>query len=296
MKKIYINFLLLFTLIIFISCQKSSLSSKTTKKVEYEEYQINGPLLAQVNDWKLGVEDFNKSLKALEPLLKEQNITMDYNFKAKVLDELVRNAILAQEAKNRGFEEDKEIIQALKNYKQTLLAEKIKDEITKEIYITESEVEEFYNQNKQSFKSPPQFKIREIVVDSEEKAKALSKRILDGEDFSSLALNYSIAESAKKGGDLDFISFDPNVKFEKFWVAVASLEEGGVSNYFKGPDNKYYIIKLEKKKEGEVIPLSKIKYELKKGLEEVKRKEKIDALVNAAKQKYKIIINNDLLK
>ncbi|MCM8788085.1 MAG: hypothetical protein NC935_08590, partial [Candidatus Omnitrophica bacterium] len=164
MEKKYFNVCLFFILIILISCQKPTSISKTAKITEEE---INGPLLAQVDDWKFGLEDFNKSLKALEPLLKEQNITIDYNFKAKMLDELVRNAILSQEAKRRGLEEDKDIIKALKNYKHTLLAEKLKEEITKDIYITDSEVEEFYNKNKQSFKSPPQFKVREIVIDSE---------------------------------------------------------------------------------------------------------------------------------
>ena len=228
--------------------------------------------------------------------MKDQGIKMDHNFKVRVLDELVKNALLAQEAKRRGLEQDKDVIEVVRRYKQTILAEKLKNDVTKNIYVTDIEVQEFYNKNREALKGLPEFKVREIVVDTEAKAKELSMRLLQGEDFANLAQANSVVESAKKGGDLGFISYNPDTKFDKFWAAVGALDAGGVSNPIKGPDGKYYILKLDAKREGEAIPLAKIKDELKKRLEDNKMSEKIEEVVVAAKQKAKVVINPGLLK
>ncbi|MDD5194824.1 MAG: peptidyl-prolyl cis-trans isomerase [Candidatus Omnitrophica bacterium] len=294
MKKIYIllipGFVLFFSL---VGCQGTS-SSRPDAKVT--ESQINGPLLAQVDDWRIGLDDFEKSLSALEPIIAKENIKIDRDFKMRVLDELVNNALLAQEAKRRGLDQDKDVIEVVNRYKQTILAEKLKNDMTRDVYVSDKEVEDFYAKNKDSMKGLPEFKVREIAVDNEAKAKEIYMRLLQGEDFSTIALTASTIESAKRGGDLGYISYDPNKKFSKFWSAVAALDEGNISNIFKGEDGKFYIIKLESKREGEAYPLSKIKEEIKKRLEEVRKGEKIGALISASKQKSKVIINPDLLK
>ena len=61
--------------------------SSTTKPVpRYEQTEISGPLLAQVNAWRIGLEDFEKRLKVLEPIAAQQNLDInDYDFKRKAL-------------------------------------------------------------------------------------------------------------------------------------------------------------------------------------------------------------------
>jgi len=286
MKKI------IFLILIFLLSCSVKEETKTPKK---ETSQINGPLLAQVEDWQIGLDDFNNSVKLVEESLKDKNIKIDRKV---LLDEIVKNIILSYEAKRKGLDKDRDVIKAVEDYKNTLLAGRLINEITKDIYISDRDVEAFYNQNKEVFKGSAEFKVKELAVDTLSRAQEISSRLSQGEDFSSLARQYSVLPSSKDGGDLGFIKFDPtgpNKKFDKFWIMISNMEPGTISSPFKGDDGKYYIVKLEEKKGGEVIPLSKIKDELKKLLEEKKKKEKVDEFVNEIKNKFKIVINNNLL-
>jgi len=277
-------------LILFIAC-----STRETNISKKEELSIKGPLLAQVEDWKIGLEDFNDSVKLVEESLKDKNIKID---RKELLNEIIKNIILSYEAKQKGLDKDRNIIKAIEYYKNTLLAEKLISEITKDIYISDNDAELFYNQNKEAFKGAAEFKVKELAVETLSKAQEISNRITQGEDFSSLAKQYSLLSSSKDGGDLGFIKYnpnDPNKKFDKFWVVLSTMEPGTISSPFKGEDGKYYIIKLEEKKGGEVIPFLKIKDELKRLLLEKKKKEKVDEFIESIKSKFKIIINSNLL-
>jgi peptidyl-prolyl cis-trans isomerase C len=295
MKKVSILLTLIIASSLFLTaCQ--NIFSPTRSTATNSETQISGPLLAQVDDWKIGLDDFDKSLAALEPLVEKENIKIDRDFKIRVLEELVNNALLAQEAKRRGFDQDKDVIDAVNRYRQTILAEKLKSEVAKDVYVSDKEVEDFYTKSKERLKEVPEFKVREIAVDTESKAKELNMRLLQGEDFATVALSSSMLESARKGGDLGYISYDPKKKFDKFWNVIAALDEGSISNVFKGDDGKYYIVKLEAKRAAEPPPLSKIKDDLKKRLEDIKRAEKLSSIINTAKEKSKDITNVELLK
>lgn len=295
MKKVSVLLILLITSTIFLTaCQNIFSPTKSTQK--NPESQISGPLLAQVDEWRIGLDDFEKSLEALEPLVTRENIKIDRDFKIRVLDELVNNALFAQEAKRRGLDQDKDVVDAVNRYKQTILAEKLKSEVGKDVYVSDKEVEDFYTKSKERLKEVPEFKVREIGVGTESKAKEINMRLLQGEDFATVATSTSVLESARKGGDLGYISYDPKSKFDKFWNVVAALDEGSISNVFKGDDGKYYIVKLEAKRAAEAPPLSKIKDDLKKRLEDVKRSEKLATIISSAKEKSRVTTNVELLK
>ncbi len=277
------------------ACQ--NLTFKKKEEPTSSEIEISGPLLAQVNDWRIGLEDFEKRLKALEPLAKEQGVDVNnYDFKRRALNELVRTALLAEEARLRGLDKEKDFREAVENYKQTLLAQRLIQREVADIIVTEAEIEEFYNQNKQFFKSPEEIKVREIVVNNKSQAKDLYIRLLQGEDFAFLATQYSVADSKSKGGDLGYLKPDPKVKFKKFWEVVSALDKGEVSSIFKGEDGKFYIVKVEDKKEGKITPLSEIKEDIRRALKIDKENRKIEELVNLAKEKAKVVINEDLLR
>ncbi len=283
---------------LFSGCEnvEKLLQSKTDASSS-QEAEIDGPLLAQVNDWKIGLGDFQKRLQALEPLAKEQNLDINnYAFKKQALDELVRTVLLSEEAKARGLDKKRDIIEAVEGYQQTLLAQSLAGEVVKEVDVTEVEIENFYRQNKEYFKNPEQVRVREIVVNSDSEARDLSIRLLQGEDFSALARQYSQAPSQNQGGDLGYLSYNPDNKFKKFWEVVFALDSGETSSIFRGEDGKYYIVRVEDKKEGKVTPLVDIKEDIRRALKIDKENKEIENLIDISKQNAKVIINDDLLQ
>lgn len=266
--------------------------------IQSAEKEINGPLLAQAGDWRIGLDDFERQLESLKSLAEEQGLDInDYEFKRNILNELVKTALLAEEAKARGIDRERDIVEALEAAKQSLLAQRLINDTIKDITVTDVEIENYYEQNKDKlFQKPPELKLREIVVNSETLARDLYIRILQRESFSSLARQYSVASSKDKGGDLGYIRYDPEQRFDKFWQRAFLLEKGEVSNIFKGDDHKYYILKLEDKKEGGLTPLSEVKDAIEEKLKIDKRNMKIEGLVDAAKAREKVEINEHLLR
>ncbi|MBU0896769.1 MAG: peptidylprolyl isomerase [Candidatus Omnitrophica bacterium] len=262
-----------------------------------QRVKISGPLLAMVNDWAIGADDFKNYLNNLKPLAEAQNLDIEsYEFKRKLLNDLVKNQILAQIAKERGIDKDEDVIRALGDYKSTLLASKISVDLERRVEVSYEDVRGFYEQNKQFLKKPQEMKVREIVVNSEPRAKDIYIRLLQGEDFATLVKQYSDAESAKEGGDLGYLTYDPEKKFEKFWEMTATLDKGETSSIFRSEDGKYYIVKVEDVRGGQEIPLVEVESDLKEGLKRDKIEKEKDKLIDSFKVKSRVQINEDLIR
>lgn len=208
------------------------------------------------------VKNFNELVTAQGGAPKDKIDTREKKI-AYLKNDLLRKYILYQEALDRGIENREEIARALRDAKISLLVTELLREETKKIDVSSKDIENFYNQNKELLKEPEQRRIFEIVTPSEAEAKQVYIELLRGADFSALARQYSKAASASNGGDLGVIGleFEPEkrIKFEKFYeVAFSpSLEAGGISNIFNGPDG-YYIIKLANIKKSETKSLSEL--------------------------------------
>jgi len=257
---------------------------------------IRGLLLAQVGDWAIGTDDFKDRLDTLKLAYPEADIT-NIDTKKVLLNTWVNEQALALEAKSRGLDKDSTVAQAVKDFQRKLLAEKLSEDITKDVIVTDAEIEQFYQDNQlaEGIREPEERKVKEIVVSSKSEANSLMARIYQGESFATIAEIYSVAESKDKGGDLGFIRPDPDKKFQKFWAEVLTKEKGQMSSPFMSPEGQYYIILVEDIKGGKIKDLDEVKDDIKKALEFQKVRTKLSNLIDSAKQKFKFILNEDLL-
>ncbi len=283
--------LLILSFLFVIGCDLYGPIEVKEKKVSTPS--INGPLLAQVNDWAIGTEDFRNQLQALKTLFPEADIN-DPETKKKVLQEIVNLEILAQEAESRGIDREKDVVDAIRNFERTLLAQKMMEDMERDITVTEIEIQNFYDSNKLDLVEPEERKIREIVVPTESDARDILVNLLQGESFALLASRRSIADSKNQGGDLGYITVDPAKKFQRFWQEAFTTEAGEVSTYFKGPDG-YYIVKVEDIRGGKVRPLREVRYDIEKLLRNIKLGKKREDVIFNAKQKLNIVVNENLL-
>ena len=279
-----------------------------------DEIKVNGPLLVRINGWALGLDDFNEYITALKPVAEKQNITIDKEFKAKLLKDMVQNQILAQLATERGFDKQPEFMKSIRETKTTFLASKMLNEIDKNTTVTYAEIQDFYNKNKQYLRNAEERKIREIAVATEDELNDINIKLLQKEDFGALAQKHSLLESAVNGGDLGFIPMDPGQisarkikRSDKYWQTVLATEKGNFSPKFKGDDGKWYMIKIDDIKPGDTIALngeipladgtkSKVEDQIKAGLKVKKTQDEVDRLINDFKARGKVEVKEDLLK
>jgi len=250
-----------------------------------------GPALARVNHWVLTPEEFKEKLAGLKEAMPEYNID-DFDSKKLVLEELVRQELLIQDAEKKGMADQKEIVEAVNEFRRTLLVREIAVKLTENITVDDTEAQNYYNENKNLFAEDTEWQIREMVVPSQTEANEILIELLKGADFATMATERSKSASAAKGGDLGWLSQFP---FPQMESAAATLEKGSLSSVFKGPEG-YYIVKLEDKKGGTPKDFAGVKEEIKQGLTLLKQQQEVLKYIEKLKSEAKVEVNENLLK
>lgn len=246
-------------------------------------------VLVRVGNWTLTKQAFDDRIKILKKSLP--GFKEDANTEKMVLDELIRQQLLVQDAESSGIGDSKEVKDALDDFRRTLLVQELANRLTKNIAVTPTEARTFYDENKDKFIAPFTWTVREIVVPDESSAKNILVQILQGGDFSRIATEQSKGESASVGGALK-----PFIKapFPEMQSAIANLDAGGVSTVFKGPQG-YYIVKVDAKKGGEQRSFTDVQDALINGLTLQKQQAVIVDYLNKLAQKNKVEINKPVI-
>lgn len=157
---------------------------------------------------------------------------------------------------------------------------------SRDVKVTEDEIKEYFNRNKDQFATPEQIKAYHILVKTRDEAEEVLKELRDGADFGELAGQKSIDPGSKdKGGDLGYVQRGDTVA--AFEEAVFSLDEGQLSQPVE-TEYGFHVIKVEDHKEAAEATLESARAEVEKVLiaqkstpletvlEELRRDAKID--------------------
>jgi len=140
----------------------------------------------------------------------------------------------------------------------------IETKISPTIQVSDEEVETFYTENPELFKTEEQVRARHILFASAEgadpeaeklaktKADAARQRALAGEDFATLAKELSEGPSAANGGDLGFFSRDQMVA--PFSEAAFALEPGESSEVVQTRFG-FHVIRVEERRVEGAAPI-----------------------------------------
>ena len=175
---------------------------------------------------------------------------------------LVDTELRAQDARRRGLDTKSEVKRRLAYLQRGFFAQEWDRWQRERATPTEEEIHQFYTQNQAGFTDPERIRIRLIVTETLSEAEAVRSKAVAGEDFGQLARNFSVGAGREEGGDagwflrtldrdrLQFMGQRPeeNVLFAQLEPIAFSLESGQTSQPVKGPDNRYYVVKLEERK------------------------------------------------
>ena len=121
----------------------------------------------------------------------------------KFLEELITRELLLQEARKRGLDRDRALVERVERFKErSVLDNLMREEVDSRITVTLEEMKAYYAANPGSFTTSDDLRASHILVKTEEEALDVKKRAEQGEDFAVLAKKLSLDQATKfKGGD-----------------------------------------------------------------------------------------------
>lgn len=206
----------------------------------------------------------------------------------RVVDELINQEVIYLNALENGLDKEEAFTKELERLEEGLLKQYAFNNILSNITVTEGEILEFYNKNKESFKKPESVIASHILVDSEEKGKDIIKEINEGLSFEEAAKNYSSCPSKEQGGNLG--EFTKGQMVPEFESAAFNMEVNDISEPVKTQFG-YHIIKLTAKNKESVSSFDEIKGQITQQVLGMKQQEAYLNKTNELKQKYEVVNN-----
>lgn len=159
----------------------------------------------------------------------------------------------------------------------------------KNIKITDKEIRDFFEQNKDKFGTPEQIHCRHILVKTKEQADDLLVALRAGADFSVMARAKSEDPASKeRGGDIGF--FTRGMLLPEFEDAAFNLKVGEISEPVQTKLG-FHIIKLEEKKPAQEAKLDKdIRNKIENLLLQNKISSELSGYIQELRQKSKIVV------
>jgi peptidyl-prolyl cis-trans isomerase C len=245
--------------------KKSAASASASGKVV-----VNGVTIPQSR-----IDAMNKELTAQgQPDTAERQ--------AAVRDELVNREVLAQAAAKRGLDRNPDIAAQMDMARQAVLVRALFEEEVKKNPITDTQLQQQYEQFKGSM-GTNEYKVRHILVDKEDDAKAIIAELNKGGDFAKLAKDKSKDPGSKdNGGDLDW--GPPGRYVKPFADSVTSLGKGATTATPVKTDFGYHVIRVDDVRPLTVPPFAELKEQFRQRAQQAQ----IQKMVMDLRQKAKV--------
>jgi parvulin-like peptidyl-prolyl isomerase len=220
--------------------------SQIEDKAERKEMLKDKRTLAEVNGDSITVGKFLSLIPARSRKSNEQ-----------LLQNWIDTKLVDTEALSRHYEKHTELGIRVLRYKNELLKRAfISNVISPGIKAPDTEVREYYEQNKENYMKPLYYKIQQITVKIKEEAHEVLKSLQKGAQFSWLAKNKSIDQFADKGGARNWV--EENNLPDVARTTLKSLAPGEITPVLE-IDSQFLIIRLIEKTEAEVKDFNTVK-------------------------------------
>lgn len=218
--------------------------------VELAKPEVQEEILNEIVDETLLIQDAKKNNIEVN---KEELDQQFSGFRSFMVQIIGSEDEYKKELKERNLTDDH-----LKEYINSfLIINELYDLKTKDIEVSEQELKEFYEDNKDIFRLQDRIKVRHILVATLDEAQELKEQLDGGADFIELAMQHTLDEYTREtGGDLGYIT--PDVQFvPEFKNAAFALDVDEVSNPVQ-TSYGYHLIRVDDKEPGRVLTYEEV--------------------------------------
>ena len=259
--------------------------SETQKsEIRNQEESSEKTVVAEVNGEPIYLEDLQEIWDALPEVYRVQ---FPGGIKD-LLEQLIRETLLAQQAKKLGLEDDPVIQKRLEDIKRQLLVQElIKREIIDKVQVTDEEIEKEYTSNPSLYTEPEQVKAKHIMTSTEEKAQEVLQELQSGRPFEEVAMEKSESPDARQGGEMGYLKrgdLDPDLEKVLFDLAPGKLSDIVETSY------GFHIFLVEEHIDPRLKEVDEVKGEISNRLLPQKQQEAFEKLIEELKSQAEIAI------
>lgn len=159
-----------------------------------------------------------------------------------VLDQLIDQKLMAQEAHRLGLEKDPAAQRRLEMAQERIMGNLLVESVVAQ-QVTDEIIDKMYAEQVRLQQVNDQVSVAHIVTDTEEEAEAVWLRVEAGEPFESLVFNHSRDSATRmENGDLGYVA--PNDLPDPYPVVIANTAVGEVSPPFE-VEGSWRILKVK---------------------------------------------------
>lgn len=203
-----------------------------------------------------------------------------------LVDQLVLEELLVQEADKQKLADDAQIKQQLAMVQRSLLASSVIRRMLSESAPSEEAIKKEYETAIAAMKGK-EYKASHILVDSEDKAKEIIAELKKGGNFAELAKAKSSDSSKDNGGDLGW--FTPSMMVPPFAQAVTKMEKGKYTEQPVQTSFGWHVILLEDSRDATPPSIEELRPQIQQMLQSRMVNDYLEKLKSGAKIEVKEI-------
>ena len=184
------------------------------------------------------------------------------------------------ELEKQGLTEE----QVLKDLRTRMLSEKIFEEITSEVEVTDEDIQAYYEENKAQFEQPASREVRHILVKTQARANQIHRQLENGADFAKLAKEFSEdPASAEQGGNF---TAQKGATVAPFDEVAFELETGELSDPVKTQFGWHVIEAVADAEDAAMQELAEVEEQISTTLLEEKKNARINEWVQQLEDRF----------
>lgn len=299
--------------------------------------EIVEAIVAVVNDEVITLSQYKATheelLQSLRAQLQGEEFRKQYeSLRKNILENMIMEALLLQEAKKQGIDVNEQVKMAIQKIKEDYNLQTDEDlrrelakqgmdlesfrkrmeenilkqniifsEVGRSLVVDDTDVVNYYKQHPDEFTVPLEYTLSAIYLSTEGKSeeeflakkKEIDEKIAAGEDFASLAGEYSEGPEKESQGDLG--SFKEGELAENLRQAVEDLKEGETTSWIE-ISNGWYLLKMRGKKESHLQTFEEARKTIEEKLYQEQQDKKYKEFMTKLRERsfVKILIPNPL--
>lgn len=202
--------------------------------------------------------------------------------RSQIREQLIANEVVYQAAIAQGLDKKPEVQQTIDMAKYQIVSSAFVEDYLKNNPVSDADIKKKYDEVIQASFSGKEYKVRHILVKTENEAKTILADLKKGKKFDDLAKQKSIDKiSGAQGGDLGWAA--PGNFVPEFDAALTKLAKGQITDTPVKTENGFHIIKVEDTRDRQKPQLDEIKPNLQRLLQQGQIQKLVEGLRAKAK-------------